>query len=329
MICPICNNQNITTIYNNFQGYIEGTFFSIYDCQNCHTQFISSDNIDKNLYKTIYSNQNTPGYDRYFSYAKTIKSHNNPIKFLSDEESTYFPIYQSIKDYSVKLNILEVGCGYGYLTYALNCMGHITTGIDISDVAIQFAKSNFGDFYHLASLNNFFTKDKFDIIVATELIEHLPDQNEFIKLCDQYLNEKGRIIITTPNRDYSPKNACWQTDLPPIHTVWLSKKSFIFLSNQNNFDYNFIDFSNYCNKKENILLKYLSSRRVIFPYPVLKKDGNVFEGRIVVTDFIIKKYIKKLLMTSPIRYISCFFAKLFRLEFYTLAIILKRKSEYE
>ncbi len=39
----------------------------------------------------------------------------------------------------------------------------------------------------------------FDLIIATELIEHLSSPNKFIKECKNLLNKKGVLIISTPN----------------------------------------------------------------------------------------------------------------------------------
>ena len=44
-----------------------------------------------------------------------------------------------------------------------------------------------------------FTSQKFDLIIAGEIIEHIPDQNTFISSLKNLLSKKGKIIITTPN----------------------------------------------------------------------------------------------------------------------------------
>lgn len=36
------------------------------------------------------------------------------------QELTYYPVNKLIGNLTDKIDILEVGCGYGYLTYALN-----------------------------------------------------------------------------------------------------------------------------------------------------------------------------------------------------------------
>src|SRR3989338_5973799 len=140
MHCTICKSKKTRKISSSFTGFIDGTSYEIFECKECDTKFISLENFDTKIYDTIYSNETTHGYARYLKYAKEVKSQKNPLKYLSSQESTYYPIYAFLKD-KPKLEILEIGCGYGYLTYSLRSSGHDVTGIDISKKAIDFAST--------------------------------------------------------------------------------------------------------------------------------------------------------------------------------------------
>lgn len=326
MICPICKSKKIKEIFSKFPGYTENTSYEIYDCSSCNTQFIPTKNLNMEIYDIIYAQDNTPGYDRYYRYAKEIKDQKNPLKFLSMEESSYYPVYQLIKKYK-KLKILEIGCGYGYLTYALHQMGHSIIGIDISKNAIKFAKSNFGKYFSLSSIDILNINEKFDMIVATELIEHIENPVEFINICTDLLNKNGRIILTTPNKDYAPSKSIWKTDLPPVHTVWLSKKSFEYIAKQNNLSCTFVNFSKYISNKENKLITYFLSRisQSNLPIPVLDKKGAPYHKRVAISNSIFIKIIKKTMFSSLIKYASHFCAKLINFESQTLGIVLSKK----
>jgi len=327
MVCPICNSTKTRTIFSKFSGYIENTNYNIFECADCDTQFIDMKKVDTKIYDLIYGQEKTPGYDRYFNYANNVKNSKNPLKWLSLQESTYYPIYMELKQNNKKLKILEVGCGYGYLTYSLRKMGHEVFGIDIAKNAIKFAKQNFGNYFSLGSINDIHKKDKFDIIIATELIEHLQNPAEFISLCTNLLKDKGKIIITTPNKDYSPKKTIWKTDLPPVHTVWLSKKSFENLSNQNNLKCNFVDFSKYVSIKENKLISYLLSilHQSTLPLPILDKNGQPYHKRVAISNSRVRKIAKTVIFSYPIKLSSHILAKLFNSESQTLGVILIKK----
>lgn len=64
----------------------------------------------------------------------------------------------------------------------------------------------------------------FDVIVAGEVIEHLPNPGLFLSSASEHLNERGRILLSTPNPNYigyqylAFRNR-WTSD---EHTCWIS-----------------------------------------------------------------------------------------------------------
>jgi len=272
--CPLCNGGDITIIYSNYPGYIDGSKFEIFKCTQCTSHFVVNSDDLKKMYDIIYSSTNTNGYDRYYRYATQVKDMNDPLKFLALNESTYFPIYNYVQN-KKQLNILEVGCGYGYLTYALHKRGFNAKGIDIASTPISFAKESFGDFYFNITLDDFVkqTDIKFDLIIATELIEHLIDPNEFLNNCIKILKKDSKIIITTPNKDFYKPNSIWQTDYPPVHLTWISKKGLEFLAKKNGFRISFFDFSKYYSQNVNRLYSYMSTRKEQIKNSPLTKAG--------------------------------------------------------
>ena len=97
--------------------------------------------------------------------------------------------------------ILDVGCGKGHITEKLVFNNNMVLGIDYSHTAIKFArkkqKKNLKfkviDVEKLARL-----KQKYDIIVANNLFEHIENQNKFLKNCRALLDKNGYLVISTP-----------------------------------------------------------------------------------------------------------------------------------
>jgi 2-polyprenyl-3-methyl-5-hydroxy-6-metoxy-1,4-benzoquinol methylase len=259
MKCPICNSsKKPKKIQANHVGYVKGTNFDIFKCSNCDSHFIDMSKLNPSLYDKIYSQENVTGYKEYQKYASAIKTKKNPLKYLSRQSEIYYPIFLYLKNQK-NLDVLEVGCGYGYTAYGVFKSGQKITAIDISKKAIDFAKKNFGDFYINSSLENFKTDKKFDLIYSTEVIEHVPDPIGFVKKLKKHLKPGGRILITTPNKNYSDcvrSNVIWNSDLPPVHTFWLTQKGAELLASQVSMKISFFNYKNYPSKGINAYFEY-------------------------------------------------------------------------
>lgn len=103
--------------------------------------------------------------------------------------------------------ILDVGCGAGtYLTYPIaKCFPEVhVIGVDSDDLSISFAQES----YPLPNLEfqmfDVLRKDvKFDMIIASEVIEHVEEPLEFLANLKSRLNPGGVLILTLPN-GYGP-----------------------------------------------------------------------------------------------------------------------------
>ncbi len=110
-------------------------------------------------------------------------------------------ILQAFEKIQIKnANILDFGCGTGWLASILNKIGH-TTGIDLSDKAIENAKRISPETKYISAdvFEHKFSKGSFDVLVSQEVIEHLDDQEKYIGLSADYLKKGGYLIMTTPN----------------------------------------------------------------------------------------------------------------------------------
>jgi len=97
--------------------------------------------------------------------------------------------------------VLDVGCSTGYLGQKLEKKGAEVTGIDISKVALKKAHEVLS-FTKVVDLNEGklpFKDGTFDLIVASEVIEHLFKPVIVLKELRRILRGKGGLIITTPN----------------------------------------------------------------------------------------------------------------------------------
>jgi len=250
MTCRVCKSKN-TKFLNYVRGY-DGEY-EIRQCSDCGAHFSSDP------YSNPYKDYKT-FYPLYLAQSEQIKKEPNPFQFLLNKEYCYLSVKEAIGN-RTNLNILEVGCGYGYLTYTLRKMGHSVEGIDTAEEPIIFAQENFGNNYHLMPVEDYNYKGEFDLVIALGTVEHVFDVFSFLVSCKKLLNTNGKIVLTTPNKDFFP-NGIWQTEKPPVHLSWLSRRTFEVLAKKLNMNINFTDFKSFISKNErdNELEEYFKSR---------------------------------------------------------------------
>lgn len=129
-------------------------------------------------------------------------SSNNPImKYLN--EKLKIDIILALEKYNPK-TILDVGCGEGFITSRLGNKFKEADilGIDIEQEYIDYAKF-FNTYdnvrYELNSIDTL-PEIKYDLIVATEVLEHLEDPKGAIEKLKAVSG--GIILITIPNEPY-------------------------------------------------------------------------------------------------------------------------------
>lgn len=145
--------------------------------------------------------------------------------------------------------IIDVGCGNGYLVNYLISLGYNAYGTDASEKGVDIAKQTNPDRFFVQDLStNKLPKEllhlKFDTVIATEVIEHLYDPEDFIIFCKQILKNKGEIILSTPYHGYLKNLALslfnkWDTHLDPFwvggHIKLWSKATLSLLVSKNGF----------------------------------------------------------------------------------------------
>jgi SAM-dependent methyltransferase len=128
-------------------------------------------------------------------------------------------------DESRHLDVLEVGCNLGHLGGVLARLGHAYRGLDVQSEAIRSATLAYGPWYTCGSLEEQAADERYDLVLAFDVIEHLLQPRQFLLACLERLRPGGRLIITTPDGDAMPRGA-WTGDLPPLHLAILCRRAF-------------------------------------------------------------------------------------------------------
>ena len=100
--------------------------------------------------------------------------------------------------------ILDIGCGNGALTYDLAQKAKKVVGIDLKEENIKIAKKKYSApniEYAVGDARSYNFNEKFDVVVLSNVLEHIEDRVEFLKKL-KLLAPKILIRVPMINRDW-------------------------------------------------------------------------------------------------------------------------------
>jgi len=105
------------------------------------------------------------------------------------------------------LRMLDIGCGAGLLCEPFARLGAQVVGIDPSETNIAVARlhaarSNLSIDYRCASVEDMDPRERFDVVLAMEVIEHVTDIGAFLDRCAALMKPSGLMAVSTLNRNW-------------------------------------------------------------------------------------------------------------------------------
>jgi SAM-dependent methyltransferase len=143
-----------------------------------------------------------------------------PGQVNDDLWSEHVARYAFARRYAPGKRVLDAGCGTGYGSAELAQSAAEVTGVDIAPDAIEYARAN----YPLPGLRFIesscaavpFPADSFDLVIAFEVIEHLPDFRAFLDDSARVLTREGLFLVSSPNKRYYAETRA-ETGPNPFH----------------------------------------------------------------------------------------------------------------
>ncbi|MFH1158383.1 MAG: bifunctional 2-polyprenyl-6-hydroxyphenol methylase/3-demethylubiquinol 3-O-methyltransferase UbiG [Pseudomonadota bacterium] len=108
------------------------------------------------------------------------------------------------------LRIVDIGCGGGLVAEPLCRLGAVVTGVDAGDKSINAAKTHarrqkLNIDYKVTTAEQLAAKgEKFDAVIALEILEHVSDPALFLSSCCKLAGKNGILVLSTLNR--TPKS---------------------------------------------------------------------------------------------------------------------------
>ncbi len=101
--------------------------------------------------------------------------------------------------------VVDIGCGTGYGTGLLSDLGFDAIGIDVEEKVLRRAIAEYGSstctFVRLEGDRLPIPTNTADIVVAFQVIEHVPRPDEFLAELRRIARPGSLLLLTTPNRD--------------------------------------------------------------------------------------------------------------------------------
>jgi SAM-dependent methyltransferase len=113
------------------------------------------------------------------------------------------------------LDVLDVGCGNGPLTFPIALLGCRVLGVDVDEASIEaarkanrFANASFA----VIPGSEFDLGRRFDLIVCSEVLEHLDVPQPLVDTMARHLAPGGVLMITVPN-GYGPREVLGRIEI--------------------------------------------------------------------------------------------------------------------
>lgn len=192
--------------------------FDFFDCRTCSLRFVSPRYLDPNLYENDYFQGASHGFGFTNYEEDKIASQAYLFKFL-----------KWIKKYSnqTRISLLDVGSANGYFVELAKNYGFNASGIEISHAAVEWAKK-LNRPVSQGTLETMKDDNLYDVITALDVLEHVPEPLDFLKIARLKLSKDGIMLINVPyvgsffSRISGKK---WHAYLPPEHWIYFNKKS--------------------------------------------------------------------------------------------------------
>ncbi|MDR1774765.1 MAG: class I SAM-dependent methyltransferase [Clostridioides sp.] len=195
--CPICQSNKIKKIgeldYYSRENLTYANFYiklkripELWECIDCKSWFA------QNIIKESDSIS-------LYTKGEFIKRNSNEDMSIYKFENRKPPDIKKILSENLpqKSKVLDIGCDTGDLLDFLKKNGHTTFGLEYSKASRNILQKK----GHIAYSNFAEINEKFDVITAFDLIEHIYNFQLFLDNCSNLLNSNGILVFFTGNID--------------------------------------------------------------------------------------------------------------------------------
>ena len=200
--CPACHNAESAEIG------IKKNFLML-SCRKCRSLYSSY----------LPADEEAKDYDDYYT-ERNLKVPDVVMKRLAEIIDEFQPFRKSGR-------LLDIGFGAATLMQVAADKGWEAVGVEVSKPAIEHAEKLGLNVFHSELNEAKFPDNHFDVITASEIIEHCPQPEILLNEVIRILRPGGLFWATTPSAkglSYQMTGLDWTIICPPEHLQLFSKK---------------------------------------------------------------------------------------------------------
>lgn len=182
--CPFCGSRKTHSPFT-ISGFHHAT------CAACGVVYVSPRLKDECLEK-LYNN-------KYYSeiYAKSMIPVFDVRKELIGKRKTAQTL-SHLRKPKAPLDVLDIGCGVGEVIDAFKDRGDRCTAIEVNPIAVEWLRKKDIAVFE-GSFDRFPETNKFDVIMAWGVVEHVVNPHEFLKKVKRHLKPGGVFASEVPS----------------------------------------------------------------------------------------------------------------------------------
>lgn len=175
MECLVCGNNK-----DNFLDYFSAN--DLVRCQRCGFVF------------RIGRQEKKEDYFHKEDYAERLTSEKQ-ISRLRNCQGRLSSIRKIIKS---NFAVLDIGCNEGFFLKTIQEAGGLGQGLEPNFKMVEFAQ-RLGLSVKRGTIEEFETKEKFNLVTLFHVLEHLQNPNQAIRKIGKWLKTKGYLVLESPN----------------------------------------------------------------------------------------------------------------------------------
>ncbi len=181
-LCHVCTSPRSEPVVRSDEGNL-----AVNRCLSCGFAYLASWERSIEQARALYD------------YYGQLDDEDFARRYSAENRARQQKLLKELAAYTGGRRLLDVGCGDGQLLETAGDQGWDALGIDLSESAISCCHRRGLPASRTDFFDDSLDAQRFDVIVMSELIEHVPSPQRFLKRAETLLDHGGVVYLTTPN----------------------------------------------------------------------------------------------------------------------------------